>query len=261
MSEAVEELLRQPGIWRAGATGDGPDGRHVTTGHPALDAVLPGGGWPRGALTEVLHEHHGIGELRLLMPALAEIARQGRWVAFIAPPFVPYAPALTAQGLDLGRLLLIHPRSGTDALWAVEQALRAGTCGAVLAWPRQVDTASLRRLQLAAEAGDSLGLIFRRESNRSSASPAALRLHLDRDDRGLRMELLKCRGGGRRRVLYPETEAAPAVPAAVSAPPAAREAAGPAPVRNAATPRPAPHRRGGGRPRAAQIELGLVPRG
>ncbi|MDZ7810356.1 MAG: translesion DNA synthesis-associated protein ImuA [Arhodomonas sp.] len=178
MSNAVEELLRQPGIWRAGSAETGAGGRHVATGIPALDEALPRGGWPCGALTEILHDRDGIGELSLVLPALAELSEGGGWVAFIAPPWLPYAPALAAAGVALSRVLLIHPRRDTDTLWAVEQALRAGTCGAVLAWPRQVDGTSLRRLQLAAEAGDSMGLLFRRGDSADRASPAALRLHL-----------------------------------------------------------------------------------
>lgn len=216
MENALDQLLAQPGIWRAGErrpqtaiTGD----RHTPTGFAELDAALPGGGLPAGALTEVLHERHGIGELRLLMPALARLSRQGRWIALIAPPYVPYAPALAAQGIDLSRVLLVHPASSRDSLWSVEQALRAGTCAAVLAWPRHCDDRSLRRLQLAAEAGDSLGLLFRPATAAAERSPAALRLQLAHAAGGrLGVTLLKCRGGHRQQL---ELDPAPLAPAAI----------------------------------------------
>ncbi|MDN5850905.1 MAG: translesion DNA synthesis-associated protein ImuA, partial [Nitrococcus sp.] len=135
----LNELLNEPGIWRAGERQRETGLEHVTSGFPALDAALPGGGWPRGALTEILHEHAGIGELSLLMPALARLSQRDQWIALIAPPYLPYAPALADHGVNLSRLLLIHPGNTTNALWAVEQTLRSGTCAAVLVWPRRVD--------------------------------------------------------------------------------------------------------------------------
>lgn len=252
--QALEELLRNPGIWRAGEQRQETGLEHVASGFPALDEALPGGGWPLGALTEVLHEHSGVGELSLFMPALASLGERGRWLALVAPPYLPYAPALAAQGIDPARLLLVHPASGGDALWAVEQALRSGTCGAVLAWPRQADARSLRRLQLAAEAGGSLGLIFRPRAQSEYPSPAALRLGLEGLGGHARVRLLKCRGGGvgQERIVDPYRAECP-----TGDPPGRGEdAAAPA------APRPATDRSArsrGGRPRAVQVELPLTP--
>lgn len=198
MNQAINQLLTQPGIWRASdrhPSSEPRTGTHVPSGFSGLDAVLPGGGFPTGALTELIHAHHGIGELQLVMPALARLSRGGRWIALIAPPFVPYAPAMAAQGIDLSRVLVVHPDNGTQALWSIEQALRTGTCAAVLAWPSTCDDRSLRRLQLAAEAGNSLGLLFRENAAAKVRSPAALRLVLDQSDRQrLGVSVLKCRG-------------------------------------------------------------------
>lgn len=167
----------------------------LSTGFPALDATLPGGGWPQGALTEILPVREGIGELRLVIPALARLSRSNRWIAWIAPPRMPYAPALATVGIDLSRILLVRPPTKADALWAMEQTLRYGRCGAVLAWPRQVNDRILRRLQLAAEAGQAWGFLFRPPRETGSPSPAALRLRLEPVDSGLAAQILKCRGG------------------------------------------------------------------
>lgn len=198
MQQAIHQLLEQPGIWRANdphALAERRPGAHIPTGFSSLDAVLPGGGFPNAALTEVMHQHHGLGELRITMPALARMSRGGRWIALIAPPFVPYPPALAACGIDLSRVLVIHPSDHSQALWSVEQALRTGTCAAVLAWPKQCDDRSLRRLQLAAEAGNSLGILFRGVEATRESSPAALRLHLAQtQQKRLGVRILKCRG-------------------------------------------------------------------
>ncbi|MCK8515893.1 translesion DNA synthesis-associated protein ImuA [Methylonatrum kenyense] len=193
MTDALHELLREPHIWRATSA---PAGTAATaTGFAELDTRLPGGGWPRAALTEVIHAQQGIGELQLLMPALARLSRNNRWIALIAPPHIPYAPALAARGIDLSRVLLVRPQRHVDILWAVEQALRAGTCAAVICWPGQADASALRRLQLAAETGDCMGFLFRSEADAAQPSPATLRVRLRREtDGGNQLDLIKCRG-------------------------------------------------------------------
>lgn len=156
---------------------------HSTTGFSALDRLLPGGGWPLSALTEIHHAQTSIGELRLLMPTLARLSRQGRWIAIIAPPYIPYAPALAAFGLDLSRVLLVHPKSQQDGLAALERGLRSGTCGAVIAWPKQVDPHAMQRLQAAAKAGKTWGILFRDSAAcQDKPSPAAVRLRLEERD-------------------------------------------------------------------------------
>ena len=102
MNPALAAVLSNPAIWRGGDCA--PEPAALPSGFPALDAVLPGRGWPGSALTEIVLEREGIGELRLTLPALARLQAQGRDVVWIAPPHVPYAPALIAAGLDLARL-------------------------------------------------------------------------------------------------------------------------------------------------------------
>lgn len=193
VSSALHSLLQHPAIWR------GDDLARVTvpsvaTGFDALDRELPGGGWPAGALTELLHEREGIGELRLVAPALARLSTAGRWIAWVAPPHLPYAPALAAAGIRLSRLLVIGNTSPRDSLWAAEQALRAGSIGAVLFWPNDPDSRALRRLQLAAEAGGSVGLLYRPLRAAGEASPAALRVALAPQEDALSIRILKRRG-------------------------------------------------------------------
>jgi hypothetical protein len=189
---SLEDLLQRADLWRGGAA---PPVAGLPSGFPEFDAELPGGGWPAGALTEILADRAGIGELSLLLPALARLTKEDRWVALVAPPYIPFAPALLRAGVNLAHVLVIHPRDSKDVLWAVEQALRAGTCGAVLAWQTAADMKRLRRLQLAAEAGHALGVLFRSTETARESSPAALRLKLDPAARGLAVHILKRRGG------------------------------------------------------------------
>ncbi len=201
---ALADLLRHPGLWRGRQTAAaGAD--TFSTGFPALDAALPGGGWPRRGLIEVLTPRHGLGELRLLVPLLASLTQRtpARWTAWIAPPFEPYAPALAARGLAIERQLVV--RTGAE-LWALEQALGSGACEVALAWTgRTPPGRSLRRLQLATERGRTTGFLFRPSRVAGQPSPAILRLLLQplANGAGVSVELLKSRGGARGVITLP----------------------------------------------------------
>jgi hypothetical protein len=201
---SLQHLLQAGLVWRGDAQGLSPSASPasrsgVATGHAALDAALPTGGWPRGALTEILHAAPGQGEVQLLLPALASLSQAQRYIAFIDPPWQPYAPALSLAGIDTRFLITLGPLAPADRLWALEQLLRSEHCGAALIWPcamrQTLGTKTLRRLQLAAEAGHSCGFLLRSPRCRGQHSPAALRADVHpTDEGGLQVALIKCRG-------------------------------------------------------------------
>jgi hypothetical protein len=205
MNPALAAALSNPAIWRGGECAPEPDA--LPSGFPALDAVLPGRGWPEAALTEIVLEREGIGEIRLVLPALARLQAQGHDVVWIAPPHVPYAPALAGAGLDLGRLLVVHCRSPADQLWAYEQALRAPECGAAFAWLGPHDDRVLRRLAVAAREGRTWGVLWRRPGQRTIAVTASLRLALASTEGQLAVHVLKRRGGDLARPVFVDVRA------------------------------------------------------
>jgi cell division inhibitor SulA len=144
-----------------------------------------------GAVTELCYERDGIGELSLLLPALAQLSAQKRWVMFVGAPYPLYAPALARAGVDLYRMAIVTPTQTRQIAWAAEQALHSGACGGVVTWLRQIDDRGLRRLQLAAEAGRGFCALLRPLAAATQASPAALRLRLDAQHR---LTISKCRG-------------------------------------------------------------------
>ena len=194
-----------PSLWRAHQLGRGARCA-LASGFAALDAQLPGGGWPRRALTELLLAHPGIGEMRLLGPSLATTLRAGRLVMLFDPPATLSAWALAQLGLDAEQILVIDGRSrllgdapdrqGSDSLWALEQALKSGHVGALLAWlPPRLRPERLRRLQLAAQTHDGPAFVLREMTAGQHPSAAPLRLALQPmgPDR-LALHLLKRRG-------------------------------------------------------------------
>ena len=182
-----------PGVWQADQMGACAQAVQPT-GYGALDAQLPGGGWPLGALTEVLQPFAGAHEWQLVLPALAQaLACRKGVVVLVAPPHEPFMPLLQAQGLAAARLCRVMAAGPSAALWASEQALRCPDVLAVLAWLPQAQPAALRRLQLAAARQGSLAWVFRPVLASQQASPALLRLQVD-GTQTMRVRILKRRG-------------------------------------------------------------------
>lgn len=198
--QQLQELLAHPSVWRGRSRAAIPT---LSTGFAALDAGLPGGGWPRHGLIEVLTPQAGVGELYLLLPALAALSRLSpdRWCTWVSPPHEPFAPALEAHGVELSRMLVVRTHL---PLWAHEQALKSGATSMAMAWLPRASARAIRRLQLAAEQGRALGVLYRSQHFASEASPAMLRLLLEPVVRGgrpgARVILLKSRGGSREPI-------------------------------------------------------------
>jgi len=194
-----QTLLRHPNLWRAGDLRTAHRAAGITTGYATLDAHLPGRGWPGGGLTEFMLPSAGMGELRLLAPALRTLSeQQSRWIAWINPPFIPYAPALEAAGIEIDKILLIHPRNHEDALWALERATRSGSCSCALAWldERKLKAKDTQRLQLASKQGGTFTCLFRPHAASHHASMAELRIALGQASPGeIRLDIIKRRGG------------------------------------------------------------------
>jgi len=205
---AVSPESLHPALWRASQLGRAIT-RCVGTGHPALSMQLPGGGWPTGALTELLTQQPGIGELRLLAPALAKVAKRG--VVMLDPPHVPQTIALAGLGMAPENLIWVRAKSTADTLWAAEQVLRSGSCGALLMWQTHARQESLRRLHLAAQAGETLCFVFRPVAAAQDASVAPLRLSLRPAPGGLDIGFVKRRGPSTDETLFLPMTAAPAV--------------------------------------------------
>jgi cell division inhibitor SulA/protein ImuA len=192
----LAQILQRQAVRRgdAPAVAAVPAAPAARTGFPALDAELPGGGWPAGGLAELLCPAEGIGELQIVLPALAALTEAGHRVAWLAPPYLPYAPALRAAGVRLSGLTVVRAPGRRDALWAAEQALRSGSFHALLLWLPRASYAELRRLAVAAQAGPGFALAFRPPEAAGEASPAVLRLALEAGERQLAIRILKRRG-------------------------------------------------------------------
>lgn len=213
----LDQLKRDGALWQGRRRPLAPE-RALPSGWRVLDELF-GGGWPRAALAEVLSDAHQ--GLSLVLPLLARLSVGGRWLVLVAPPYVPYAPALAARGVRVGQLLLVRDVSLEQRLWAAEQTLKSAACSTVLIWPEasrqaQVQPAQLRRLQLAAEQGDCTGVLFRPPRAAQQASPAALRLRVRPAPLGLEVEVLKRRGSwGGQSCIVPMHGAADSGPARV----------------------------------------------
>jgi len=215
---SIEQLLQSTkNLWRGGYHEGYAEQDCLSTGFTSLDSLLPGGGWSRQGLIEVVNRRPGVGELQLFLPLMRALIAQGLWVLWVAPPFSPYAPGLAQAGIDLRRVLVVAAQqkqfdgkknpdtpvlisegsmTSKDALWCMERALQTPHCGLVLAWQGQLAQRTLRRLQLAAVTGKAIGVLFMR--NNSEHSPSSMNLEIEslteNDHQYLDINILKARG-------------------------------------------------------------------
>jgi protein ImuA len=187
-------------VWRAGELGSASV-QTIATAYAALDAVLPGGGWPQGALIEVLQPQAGVHEWGLVAPALAALQARalGELTVLVGTPWLPFGPALGARAMDMRRLLSIQGKPGDapSLLWATREALQCADVQSVLAWLPDARSAHVRRLQIAAHAHHKLLFVFRPLRAQHESSPAPLRLRVEgaAGEAGmLRVDVYKRRG-------------------------------------------------------------------
>jgi cell division inhibitor SulA len=194
---ALDQLLEHPALWRAADRQRAPlpgAATGLSSGYDALDQALPDAGWPTHDLMEILVCQWGSGELKLLQPALATLSQQRRWLAWVSPPWQPYAPGLQGAGIALERVLVIRTQQQRDTLWAMEECLQSACCSAVLGWPVNPTPTSIRRLQRAAQQGNSWGILLRPQEHAQQPSPAPLRLEIAPTGQDLRVRIIKRRG-------------------------------------------------------------------
>ena len=180
---------------------DETTGPGIATSFAVLDAFLPWRGWPVGAMTEIMTDTTGCGEMSLLLPAMARLTQEKRPILMIGAPHTLYAPALTQAGVDPSRVTQINPSSTSkqskENLWSAEQALKTGLPGMVVLWTpasQSVAPEVLRRLHLSTLGRDTMLIHFRGKSSMSQPSPAWLRFGFAADDTHIRLQVLKCRG-------------------------------------------------------------------
>ena len=208
MSEStLQSLLNKRQLWRAGKPSPLTNRDALSSGFDQLDALLPHAGWPRNAVVELLSSDEGVGQLELLMPALSTLSRsRQQWIAWINPPHIPYATALSRANVVLDHLLIVQTKTQEESYWATEQCIQSGACSAVLTWPgKSMPAKVIRRLQVACKAHAVWSVLFRPAEERANQSPAPFRLQLSpeshcfsQDDRWCRelgVEVFKRMGG------------------------------------------------------------------
>ena len=185
------QLEKERLIWRARQV-SGPDHRRQSSFYPNLDAHLQGG-WPQTGLVELACGPIGIGELRLLLPLLAQA--QSRLQVWINPPAELNGQALAQHGIDLSQTLLIRCQNPQQALWSAEQSLNSGCCSHLILWAPKLTAPQAKRLQVSAK--DNQALIFWLNSQAepsTSALPVSARLSLSPLATGLRLQIHKYQG-------------------------------------------------------------------
>jgi len=181
-------------VWRGTELGS-PVTEVVHTGWEALDAELPGGGWPCRSVTEVLQPQPSVCEWRLLGPALRRIVAAGQTVVVVGPPKTPHLAGLRHAGLTDKQFVWVKAETPAHRLWATEQLIKSNAPGALLAWLPQARPEQLRRLQVCAQACEGPVILFRPVAAQNEPSAAPLRVVATFGiDWELRIHVLKRKG-------------------------------------------------------------------
>jgi len=166
----------------------------LSTGIPGLDELLPGGGWPEAGLVDIVVPDDNADAAVLVLPLLARLGQQDRWMGMVAPPCLPRSRILQDNRINPFRLQQINPHAGRSDMWTMEYMLQDGNYSVVLGWPACDTELVARRLANAAVAGDSLGILFRYESFSRTVSGDGLRLKLEVNEVGKLLYRLNHRG-------------------------------------------------------------------
>ena len=203
--KALSPLLARTDLWQASSLSKKNSG--IDTGFSPLNQALHQGGWPKSGLVEILSGRTGSAELMLLMPSLAKLSQLPGWLVLIAPPYIPYAPAMQHQGANLSRIIIAHPRNTSDLLWCTEQALKSSG-NSVVSWLNSphITYAKLRKLQLACLNAPGLSALIRPAYTSRQNSPSHLRLSLSSSASSLHLHIIKQQGGwaGQQLQLTPD---------------------------------------------------------
>jgi len=192
---ALEHHFQRGQVWKGDQTPEFSSASVLDSGYSELNHELPARGWRAGQICEIYTQAAGCGEFSLLLPALAALSQQERWIMLVAPPAIPYAPALKMAGINTGRLLMVHPTNHKEALWCIEEGLRSGQCSAVLGWLKEVEPTSVRRIQLACEEQQNHCWLWPGSPAENKATAAPVRISVRRHSaREAAVRFIKRRG-------------------------------------------------------------------
>ena len=181
-------------IWRGNQLGS-PVTSVIASGFAALDAELPGAGWPCHSLTEILQPQPTVAEWRLLAPAMRQVVAGGGHVVVVGPPKSPHLPGLKYAGLDESHLVWVQADTPAERLWVTEQLIKTNAAGLLVSWLPQARQEQIRRLQVCAQACDGPVFLCRPAAAEHEPSAAPLRVQLRFGlDWELHVHLLKRKG-------------------------------------------------------------------
>lgn len=184
----------QAALWRGTELGTAVAAT-LPSGHAALDAELPGAGWPCHALTEILQPQPSVAEWRLLAPAMRRVVAAGRQIVVVGPPKSPHPPGLQMMGVDERQLVWIQAEAPAERLWVTEQLVRANAAGLLVAWLPQARQEQIRRLQVGAQGCEGPVFLCRPAAAEHEPSAAPLRVQVRVGlDWELHVHLLKRKG-------------------------------------------------------------------
>ncbi|MGS2719531.1 translesion DNA synthesis-associated protein ImuA [Paraglaciecola aestuariivivens] len=197
MHPTLSYLKHKNLLWQANHAQPVRHAQH--TGFQELDEALQGG-FPEYGVIDI-RTPLGIGELRLLLPSLLmrQQQRSAEIIGLIAPPLQLNSEMWAEFGFSLSQLMLVQPQADKQLLWSAEQSLKSGCCHSVIMWQNTLSVTQVKRLQMAAEKGNSLLFIMRQPIQEHISLPVTLGLSLSPAKEGIQAQITKRRGAWSNR--------------------------------------------------------------
>ncbi|KJY94838.1 hypothetical protein [Pseudoalteromonas ruthenica] len=192
MNSTLASMQHQGLIFNAKAQSEQTESCPLTytpTGFSELDALLQGG-WPDAGVISVFSQP-AIGEFRLLQALLS--AQQSGLIILINPPAEPCAHWLAQLQIASERVVILRPKSDSEALWAAEQCARSSSCALIWLWQEGLSFTQVRRFNLACQQSQAV-LVLLSYSTQPYSLPVQLSVHILPTDSGLTVRLLRQQG-------------------------------------------------------------------
>lgn len=186
LSVSLNSLKQRRLIWQARAQLN-DEHECIASGYPEFDQAL--GGWPSRGLIELQLERYGLGELRLILPALKRLSSTRPFQVWVAPPALLLPHNLDARALS--RQIIVRPTDAKQQCWVLEQLVSSACCSAVVCWMEHLSAPQAKRLQVLARENGTPVFIIRNMAASTESLPISLRLSLHAQELGLRVDVRK----------------------------------------------------------------------
>ncbi len=128
---------------------------------------------PINELTEIVCQD-SLNSIYALLPVISRLCEQDRWVTLISPPPNLDEKLFALYGIDMSRVLLIHPKGRDQDTTIMNETLKNGKSGIVIHWSGKVPNRFLAQWRKSVKQGGCIGVWVNQNSSPSFSTSVAV---------------------------------------------------------------------------------------